>query len=53
VIERVLKKKGDRVSLEPETGDLSDLEPTRFGFQIFPDRAQGAGPIYIARLKVK
>jgi 16S rRNA C967 or C1407 C5-methylase (RsmB/RsmF family) len=53
VIERVLKKKGDQVELDPETGDLSDLERTRCGFQIFPDLAKGAGPIYIARLKVK
>ncbi len=53
VIERVLKRKGDQVELDPDTTDLSDLEATQFGFQIFPDRSQGAGPIYIARLKVK
>jgi 16S rRNA C967 or C1407 C5-methylase (RsmB/RsmF family) len=53
VIERLLKKKGDQVELDPDTTDLSDLEATQFGFQIFPDRSQGAGPIYIARLRVK
>ncbi|MBU6155131.1 MAG: RsmB/NOP family class I SAM-dependent RNA methyltransferase [Bdellovibrionales bacterium] len=53
VIERLLKKKGDQVELDPDTSDLSDLEATRYGFQIFPDRAKGSGPIYIARLRVK
>jgi len=50
VIERLLKRKGDQVKLDPETSDLDDLERTRFGFQIFPDRAGGAGPIFISRL---
>lgn len=51
VIERLLKKKGDQVSLDPDASDLQDLEKTGFGYQIFPDRAGGAGPIYFSRLK--
>ena len=51
VIERLLKKKSETVVLDSEISDLSDTEKTQFGFQIFPDRAQGAGPIYFSRLK--
>jgi 16S rRNA C967 or C1407 C5-methylase (RsmB/RsmF family) len=50
VIERVLKKKGDSVGLDRDTSDLSDLERTGFGYQIFPDLGAGAGPIYFSRL---
>jgi len=50
VIGRLLERKADQAALDPETGDLADLEKTQFGFQIFPDRFQGAGPIYLSRL---
>jgi len=53
VVERALKRKSDLVCLDEETDDLADLEKTRFGFQIFPDRADGAGPMYISRLKTR
>ena len=50
VIERVLKRKSDEVRIDTNEADLSDFEKTRFGHQIFPDRSQGAGPIYLSRL---
>ncbi len=50
VMERVLERKSDLVRLDEDVSDLSDLERTKFGFQIFPDCASGAGPMYIARL---
>jgi 16S rRNA C967 or C1407 C5-methylase (RsmB/RsmF family) len=50
VIQRVLDRKGDQVALDTQTDDLSDLEKTKNGFCIFPDRANGAGPMYISRL---
>jgi 16S rRNA C967 or C1407 C5-methylase (RsmB/RsmF family) len=53
VIERVLKRKSDEVMLDPDGSDLSDLEPTRYGYQIFPDRHGGVGPIYLSRLVKK
>jgi len=54
VIERLLKKKSDLIQLDPDTSDLTDLEKTKFGFQIFPDLSSGAGPIYFSRLvKIK
>lgn len=53
VLERLLDRKEDQVELDPETADLSDLERTRFGFQIFPDRAENQGPMFIARLRRK
>jgi len=51
VIERLLKKKEGSVALDLDHPDFQDLERSKFGFQIFPDRAQGAGPIYFSRLK--
>lgn len=50
VIERVLDRKSDQVALDENVDDLLDLERTRFGFVIFPDRAAGAGPMYMSRL---
>ena len=50
VIERVLRKKGGAFHLDPVQDDLSDLEATRYGWQIFPDRSGGAGPIFLSRL---
>ena len=51
VIERLLTRKSGQVKLDSEISDLSDLEKTQFGFQIFPDRFHGIGPIFIARLQ--
>ena len=53
VIERVLQRKSDQIAIDPECSDLSGLEKTKYGFQIFPDHAGGAGPMYISRLKKK
>ncbi len=50
VIQRLLERKSDEVMLDPAVDDLLDLERTESGFQIFPDRASGAGPIYLSRL---
>jgi 16S rRNA C967 or C1407 C5-methylase (RsmB/RsmF family) len=50
IIEKLLRKKGGLVQVDPHTEDLAGLERTRFGFQVFPDRARGAGPIYLSRL---
>lgn len=50
VIGRLLDRHGDKIKLDPETSDLADLEKTAFGFQIFPDRFRGIGPIFISRL---
>ncbi len=49
VVERVLQKKADWVELDPDRGDLEDLEASSSGFRIFPDRSAGAGPIYFTR----
>jgi 16S rRNA C967 or C1407 C5-methylase (RsmB/RsmF family) len=56
VVERLLKKKEGTVELdwlvqEDEASKVSGIEKTSCGFQIFPDRASGAGPIYFSRLK--
>ena len=51
VVERLLTRKESEVELDPETSDLSNYEKTRFGFQVFPDRYAGAGPIFFSRLK--
>ncbi len=50
VIERVLRKKKDRVRIDLDgfSGGMGDL--TDFGFQIFPDRYPGSGPIFWSRL---
>ncbi|NDG84395.1 MAG: RsmB/NOP family class I SAM-dependent RNA methyltransferase [Proteobacteria bacterium] len=50
VIGRLLERKADQVMLDPDAADLPDLEKTESGFQIFPDRSGGAGPIYLSRL---
>lgn len=50
VVERLLQKKSAQVILDPNVEDLMDLEKTRFGFQLFPDRMNGIGPIYLSRL---
>ena len=34
VVERLLKKKSDRVELDPDDSDLCDLEKTKFGFHL-------------------
>ena len=50
VIERLLKKKSDMASLDSDTSDLDGFEKTKYGFQIFPDRTGGSGPIYFSRI---
>ncbi len=50
VIARVLERKSAIVAHDPTQDDLSDLEATAHGFQIFPDRSGGTGPIYLTRL---
>jgi 16S rRNA C967 or C1407 C5-methylase (RsmB/RsmF family) len=50
VIERVLKKKGDRVKLDLDGVSEGMGERNAFGFQIFPDRYPGTGPIFWSRL---
>ena len=50
VVSRLLDRKGDQVKLDSNIDDLLHLERTQCGFQIFPDRSQGAGPIYFSRL---
>lgn len=50
VVERLLKKKQGQVMLDSNVQDLQDLEKTNYGYQIFPDRSNGAGPIYFTRL---
>ena len=53
VIQKLLKKKSDQVELDTNVEGLSDFEKTEFGFQMFPDRAKGAGPIFLSRLVLK
>jgi 16S rRNA C967 or C1407 C5-methylase (RsmB/RsmF family) len=50
VIERVLSRKSGQIDRDSADSDLSDLEKTRFGYQIFPDRFAGSGPIFLSRL---
>lgn len=50
VIKRLLHRKKEEVMLDPDTTDLAQYEETEFGFQLFPDRFEGKGPIYFSRL---
>jgi 16S rRNA C967 or C1407 C5-methylase (RsmB/RsmF family) len=50
VIERVLRKKSERVRLDLDSVPEGIGERTGYGFQIFPDRYPGAGPIFWTRL---
>ena len=50
VVARLLKRKSDQVRLDESLQGLEKFEKTRVGFQIFPDQAAGAGPIYLSRL---
>jgi 16S rRNA C967 or C1407 C5-methylase (RsmB/RsmF family) len=50
VIERLFERKQASVVLAPTLPDLETWERTRFGYQIFPDQGEGAGPIYLSRL---
>jgi 16S rRNA C967 or C1407 C5-methylase (RsmB/RsmF family) len=50
VIERILKKKSDQVRLDLDGVSDGTGDRTAFGFQIFPDRHPGAGPIFWSRL---
>lgn len=46
-VERLLAKYGDAVRLDPL--DEPRAEAMRYGVQFLPDRAGGAGPLYVAR----
>lgn len=48
VIEKVIKKKGDEVSVEAISLPIG--EPTQYGVHILPDKS-GFGPIYLTSLK--
>ena len=60
IIEKLLKKFGDVKLCEPKIAlnykkftdsELPDYEKTRFGAQILPDKADGAGPLYFSLLQ--
>lgn len=62
VVRRVLERRGEICELNtPGDAELEMLcagvlpvgavEPTELGYQILPDRAEGSGPIYFARLR--
>lgn len=62
VVARILERRRERCELQrPEAGELAEicegvlpveaLEQTELGYQILPDRAEGSGPIYFARLR--
>lgn len=62
VVARVLQRRKGRCELHrPEGAELEEIcagvlsvqtvEPTERGYQILPDRAEGSGPIYFARLR--
>ena len=53
VVGRLLERKPDLIELDLDACGLQSFEKTEFGHQIFPDRENGAGPIFIARLKKK
>jgi 16S rRNA C967 or C1407 C5-methylase (RsmB/RsmF family) len=50
VVERLLERKEGLVKVDEDSSDLQGLSRTRLGYEIFPDRASGAGPIYFSRL---
>ncbi|MDC7126995.1 MAG: RsmB/NOP family class I SAM-dependent RNA methyltransferase [Spirochaetales bacterium] len=55
VIDKLLKKRSDLVDIENlslNSGFLEDLsaESTKYGLHILPDKNNGAGPIFMARL---
>ncbi|CEM61787.1 SAM-dependent methyltransferase [Treponema phagedenis] len=50
IIDKLIKKYGSEVIVEKISQDKL-CEPTQFGIQYLPDTAEGAGPIYIARIK--
>jgi 16S rRNA (cytosine1407-C5)-methyltransferase len=51
-VRRLFKKYGDSVGLDGiAEGEVPAFEATEHGIQYLPDRASGAGPLYVARLK--
>lgn len=46
---RLLKKKAGRLEMLPVEAPMG--EPTRYGWQVWPDRAEGRGPIYFAKYR--
>lgn len=53
VIERILDRKADQVEIFEIPVSSFSVERTKYGNQIFPDVADGAGPIYFSALKKK
>jgi 16S rRNA C967 or C1407 C5-methylase (RsmB/RsmF family) len=49
VMERLFKKKADMLELLPARAPWG--ESTERGWQIWPDQAEGRGPIYFARFR--
>ncbi|HUW68784.1 MAG TPA: 16S rRNA methyltransferase [bacterium] len=49
-MERLFDKYGQAVRLDPLDEAPALAETTRFGIQFLPDRAGGAGPLYVARV---
>ncbi len=49
VIEKAFRRRGDRLELVPAS--LPGGEATKFGAQVLPDRAGGAGPLYASLLR--
>jgi len=50
VMERLFKRKSDQVVLLPIELTFPNSELTKYGVQIFPDRAAGSGPMYVCKL---
>lgn len=52
VVERAMTKRGADISLErPEYEGPGEAEATLYGLSILPDRARGAGPMYVSRMR--
>lgn len=52
IVARALKRRADRIALDViQPRELDCGEPTEYGIHILPDRCDGAGPMYIARLR--
>jgi hypothetical protein len=49
-MERLVNKYGQAVRLDPLDDAPELAETTRFGIQFLPDRAGGAGPLYVVRV---
>lgn len=50
-VARLFDKYGGAVAIDPLDDVGTGVEGTRFGIQFLPDRAGGAGPLYVARVR--